>query len=146
MWSDKMNIVNDWDQDYIDNLREFDKNIKESSVTLNYDFITEHYFEMYEVALNAGTIMPYRFNTIGLAYKGHDHDRPTKFKNFDPKVKERLENASKKRTELQFKFADPNSDQKARYDEFLDKEIYDFIEEFPQFRDIIYHDDDEKQE
>ena len=81
--------------------------------------------------------MPYRFNTIGLAYKGHDHDRPTKFNNFDPKVKERLEKTYAKRTELQYKYADPNSNQKERYEEFLDKEIYDFIEEFPQFKDII---------
>ena len=121
-----MSIGKDWDEEYINNLKEFDKHIKESTVTLNY-----------EVALNAGTIMPYRFNTIGLAYKGHDHDRPTKFNNFDPKVKERLEKTYAKRTELQYKYADPNSNQKERYEEFLDKEIYDFIEEFPQFKDII---------
>lgn len=139
-----MSVAKDWDQEYIDNLREFDKHIKESTVTLNYDYITEHYFEMYEVAMNAGTIMPYRFNTIGLAYKGHDHDRPTKFQNFDPKVKQRLKDTYKKRNELQFKFADPNSDQKVRYEEFLDKEIYDFIDEFPQFKDIIIYDDDDK--
>lgn len=132
-----MSIGKDWDEEYINNLKEFDEHIKESTVTLNYEFITEHYFEMYEVALNAGTIMPYRFNTIGLAYKGHDHDRPTKFNNFDPKVKERLEKTYAKRTELQYKYADPNSNQKERYEEFLDKEIYDFIEEFPQFKDII---------
>ena len=60
-----MSIGKDWDEEYINNLKEFDKHIKESTVTLNYEFITEHYFEMYEVALNAGTIMPYRFNTIG---------------------------------------------------------------------------------
>lgn len=132
-----MTISEDWDIEYINNLKEVDKHIKESTVKLNYDFITEHYFEMYEVALNAGTIMPYRFNTVGLAYKGHDHDRPTKFQNFDPEVKKRLENAYKKRNELQFKYANPESDPVGRYKEFLDKEIYDFIEEFPQYKDII---------
>ncbi len=138
-----MSKKEDWDQEYINNLKNFDDQIKETTVKLNYDFITEHYFEMYEVALNAGTIMPYRFNTIGLAYKGHDHDRPTKFKNFDPEVKQRLENAYKKRTELQFKFTNPESDPKARYEEFLDKEIYDFIDEFPQYKDIILYDEEE---
>ncbi|MCD7781250.1 MAG: hypothetical protein LUG89_00910, partial [Methanosphaera sp.] len=132
-----MTITDDWDKEYIKNLEEFDSHIKESTIKLNYEFITQHYFEMYEVALNAGTIMPYRFNTIGLAYKGHDHDRPTKFNNFDPEVKHRLEETYKKRNELQFKYADPKSDQKARYEEFLDKEVYDFIEEFPQYKDII---------
>ncbi|MBQ6219355.1 MAG: hypothetical protein IJJ47_06470 [Methanosphaera sp.] len=135
-----MTISEDWDIEYINNLKEVDKHIKESTVKLNYDFITEHYFEMYEVALNAGTIMPYRFNTVGLAYKGHDHDRPTKFQNFDPEVKKRLENAYKKRNELQFKYANPESDPVGRYKEFLDKEIYDFIEEFPQYKDIIIED------
>lgn len=136
----EMTISEDWDIEYINNLKEVDKHIKESTVKLNYDFITEHYFEMYEVALNAGTIMPYRFNTVGLAYKGHDHDRPTKFQNFDPEVKKRLENAYKKRNELQFKYANPESDPVGRYKEFLDKEIYDFIEEFPQYKDIIIED------
>lgn len=133
--------MNDWDQDYIKNLKEVDKHIKESTVKLNYEYITQHYFEIYEVALNAGTIMPYRFNTIGLAYIGHDHDRPTKFKNFDPEIKKRLEAAYKKRSENQFKYMDPNIDPREKYEKFLDKEIYDFIEEFPQYKDIIYHDD-----
>ena len=129
--------TDDWDEEYINNLKEFDKHIKETTVKLNYDFITEKYFEMYEVALNAGTIMPYRFNTIGLAYRGHDHDQPTKFKNFDPEVKKRLKNAYAKRNELQYKYANPESNQKDKYKEFLDKEIYDFIEEFPQYKNII---------
>lgn len=129
--------TDDWDEEYINNLKEFDKHIKETTVKLNYDFITEKYFEMYEVALNAGTIMPYRFNTIGLAYRGHDHDQPTKFKNFDPEVKKRLKNAYAKRNELQYKYANPESNQTDKYKEFLDKEIYDFIEEFPQYKNII---------
>ena len=129
--------TDDWDEEYINNLKEFDKHIKETTVKLNYEFITEKYFEMYEVALNAGTIMPYRFNTIGLAYRGHDHDQPTKFKNFDPEVKKRLKNAYAKRNELQYKYANPESNQKDKYKEFLDKEIYDFIEEFPQYKNII---------
>ena len=132
----------DWDINYINNLKEVDKLAKESTVTLNYEFITEKYFEMYEVALNAGTIMPYRFNPVGLAYKGHDHDRPTKFQNFNPEVKERLKKAYAKRTELQFKYANPESDPVAKYSEFLDKEIYDFIEEFPQYKDIIITEED----
>ena len=129
--------TDDWDEEYINNLKEFDKHIKETTVKLNYDFITEKYFEMYEVALNAGTIMPYRFNTIGLAYRGHDHDQPTKFKNFNPEVKKRLKNAYAKRNELQYKYANPESNQKDKYKEFLDKEIYDFIEEFPQYKNIF---------
>ena len=104
---------------------------------MNYEFITEHYFEMYEVAMNAGTIMPYRFNTVGLAYRGHDHDRPTKFQNFDPEVKKRLEKAYAKRTENQYKYMDTRIDPKEKYEKFLDKEIFDFIEEFPQYKDII---------
>lgn len=135
--------MKDWDEQYINNLKEVDKHIKESKVKINYDFVIEHYFEMYEVALNAGTIMPYRFNTIGLAYTGHDHDRPTKFNNFNPEVKERLEKTYALRTENQFKYMDPSVDQYEKYEKFLDKEIFDFIEEFPQYRDIIYHDDEE---
>ena len=131
--------MKDWDEKYIENLKEVDKNIKESTVSLNYDFITEHYFEMYEVALNAGTIMPYRLNTIGLAYRGHDHDKPTKFNNFDKSVKERLEKSYAKRSENQYKYMNPKIDPKEKYEKFLDKEIYDFIEEFPQFKDIIFH-------
>ncbi len=127
----------EWDINYINNLKEFDKTIKESKVELNYDFITEKYFEMYEVALNAGTIMPYRFNAIGLAYTGHDHDRPTKFNNFDPKTKERLQKTYAKRNELQFKYSNPKSDQTEKYEKFLDKEIFDFIEEFPQYKNVI---------
>lgn len=138
----KMVNEKEWDIDYINNLKEFDKHVKESKVTLNYDFITEKYFEMYEVALNAGTIMPYRFNAIGLAYTGHDHDRPTKFNNFDPEVKERLQKSYAKRNELQYKYANPESDPVGRYEEFLDKEIFDFIEEFPQYKDIILNDDE----
>lgn len=130
--------MSDWDEEYINNLKEVDDNIKESKVKLNYEFITEHYFEMYEVAMNAGTIMPYRFNTIGLAYRGHDHDRPTKFKNFNPEIKERLEKAYAKRTENQFKYMNQNIDSKEKYENFLDKEIFDFIEEFPQYKDVIY--------
>lgn len=131
----------DWDIDHINNLKEIDKHTKESKITLNYDFITEKYFEMYEVALNAGTIMPYRFNLVGLAYKGHDHDRPTKLQNFNPEVKERLQKSYAKRTELQYKYAKPDSDPEERYSKFLDKEIYDFIEEFPQYKDIILKED-----
>lgn len=41
-----MSIGKDWDEEYINNLKEFDKHIKESTVTLNYEFITEHYFEI----------------------------------------------------------------------------------------------------
>ncbi|AWX31664.1 hypothetical protein [Methanosphaera sp. BMS] len=129
--------MKDWNEDYINNLKEIDKHIKDSTVKLNYEFITEHYFEMYEVALNAGTIMPYRFNAIGLAYIGEEHSRPTKFKNFDPKVKERLVKSYATRNELQYKYKDPNIDPKEKYEKFLDKEIYDFIEEFPQFKDVI---------
>ncbi|RAP50897.1 MAG: hypothetical protein BZ136_00505 [Methanosphaera sp. rholeuAM74] len=132
--------MDDWDWQYIENLKKVDENIKESTVKLNYEFITEHYFEMYEVALNAGTIMPYRFNTIGLAYRGDEHDRPTKFNNFDADVKKRLEESYAKRTENQFKYMDPKIDPKEKYEKFLDKEIYDFIEEFPQYGDIIYDD------
>ena len=51
MWSEVMINENEWDVNYINNLKEMDKKIKESTVTLNYDFITEKYFEMYEVAL-----------------------------------------------------------------------------------------------
>ena len=129
--------TDDWDEEYINNLKEFDKHIKETTIKLNYDFITEKYFEMYEVALNAGTIMPYRFNTIGLAYRGNDHNRPTKFKNFNPEVKKRLKKVYAKRNELQYKYANPKSNQTDKYKEFLDKEIYDFIEEFPQYKNII---------
>ena len=129
--------MKDWNEEYINNLKEIDTHIKETKIILDYDFITEHYFEMYEVALNAGTIMPYRFNPIGLAYTGHDHDRPTKFKNFDPEVKERLQKSYAKRNELQFKYKDPDADPYEKYEKFLDKEIYDFIEEFPQYKGII---------
>ncbi len=134
--------MNDWDEEYINNLKEVDKHIKESKVELNYEFITEHYFEMYEVAMNAGTIMPYRFNTIGLAYRGHDHDRPTKFQNFDPEIKKRLEKAYAKRNENQYKYMDPRKDPKEKYEKFLDKEIFDFIEEFPQYKNIIKEKED----
>lgn len=127
----------DWDIDHINNLIEIDKHTKESKITLNYDFITEKYFEMYETALNAGTIMPYRFNLVGLAYKGHDHDRPTKLQNFNPEVKERLKKSYATRTQLQYKYAKPDADPVEKYTKFLDKEIYDFIEEFPQYSDII---------
>ncbi len=127
----------EWDIEVINNIKEVDKHIKESKVTLNYDFITDNYFEMYEVALNAGTIMPYRFNTIGLAYIGNEHNRPTKLNNFDPKVKERLKKSYAKRNQLQYKYAKPESNPEERYSEFLDKEIFDFIEEFPQYKDII---------
>ena len=130
--------MEEWNQEYIDNLKEVDSHIKESKVKLNYDFICEHYFEMYEVALNAGTIMPYRFNTVGLAYQGVEHSKPTKFKNFDPEVKKRLERAYAKRNENQFKYMNPEIDPHEKYDKFLDKEIFDFIEEFPQYKDIIY--------
>ena len=135
--------MKDWDEEYINNLKEVDSHIKETTVKLNYEFITEHYFEMYEVAMNHGTIMPYRFNTIGLAYTGHDHDRPTKFNNFDDDVKQRLKDSYAKRTENQFKYMDPKVDQYEKYEKFLDKEIYDFIEEFPQYKDIILTDDEE---
>jgi len=134
--------MNDWDEEYINNLKEVDKHIKESKVELNYEFITEHYFEMYEVAMNAGTIMPYRFNTIGLAYRGHDHDRPTKYQNFDPEIKKRLEKAYAKRNENQYKYMDTRKDPKEKYEKFLDKEIFDFIEEFPQYKDIIKEKED----
>lgn len=129
--------MEDWNEEYINNLKEVDKHIKDSKIKLNYEFITQHYFEMYEVALNAGTIMPYRFNTIGLAYTGKEHNKPTRFKNFDPKVKERLVKSYAKRNELQYKYKDPQVDSKEKYEKFLDKEIYDFIEEFPQYKDII---------
>lgn len=131
-----MSYEDDWDQTYIANMKEIDSKT-ESSIILNYEFITEKYFEMYEVALNAGTIMPYRFNPIGLAYRGHDHDRPTKFNNFDPKVKERLVKAYATRNQLINKYTSAEADSKEKYTNFLDKEIYDFIEEFPQYKDVI---------
>ena len=108
-------------------------------MTLNYDFITEKYFEMYEVALNAGTIMPYRFNLIGPAYSGNQ--QPKRLNNFDPNVKKRLEQSYAKRNELQKQYTNSDSDPVGRYKNFLDKEIYDFIEEFPQYKDIILNDD-----
>ncbi len=126
----------EWDLDYINNLIKIDEKC-ESKISLNYDFITEKYFEMYEVALNAGTIMPYRFNSLGVAYKGNKHNRPTKLTNNDPKVKERLEKSYKKRNELAFKYAGSNPNSVERYEKFLDKEIYDFIEEFPQYKNLI---------
>lgn len=129
--------MDDWDEEYIKNLKEVDKNIKDSTIKLNYEFIMEHYFEMYEVAMNAGTIMPYRFNPIGLAYRGKEHEKPTKFNNFSPEVKERLKNSYAKRNENQFKYMNPKIDPKEKYEKFLDKEIYDFIEEFPQYEDVI---------
>ncbi len=125
----------EWDINYINNLKEMDKHNKESAITLNYEFITEKYFEMYEVALNAGTIMPYRFNLIGPAYRGDQ--QPTRLKNFDPKVKKRLEESYATRNKLQAKYTSPGADPVGRYKDFLDKEIYDFIEEFPQFKSII---------
>lgn len=131
-----MSYEDDWDQSYINNMKEIDSKTK-SSIVLNYEFITEKYFEMYEVALNAGTIMPYRFNPIGLAYRGHDHDRPTKFNNFDPKVKERLVKSYARRNQLINKYTTSDSDSVEKYTNFLDKEIYDFIEEFPQYKDVI---------
>jgi len=127
----------DWDEETLQNLMKFDNQIKESTVKLNYEYITEHYFEMYEVAMNNGTILPYRFNSIGLAYRGHDHDRPTRLSNMNPEIKEKLQKAYAKRNELQYKYANPKSDQKLKYEEFLDKEIYDFIDELPQYKDII---------
>lgn len=131
-----MSYEDDWDQAYITNMKEIDSKT-ESSIVLNYDYITEKYFEMYEVALNAGTIMPYRFNPIGLAYRGHEHDRPTKLNNFDPKVKERLVKSYARRNELINKYTNLESDSKEKYTNFLDKEIYDFIDEFPQYKDVI---------
>ncbi len=139
MWSEVMINENEWDVNYINNLKEMDKKIKESTVTLNYDFITEKYFEMYEVALNAGTIMPYRFNLIGPAYRGNQ--QPKRLNNFDPNVKKRLEQSYAKRNELQKQYTNSDSDPVGRYKNFLDKEIYDFIEEFPQYKDIILNDD-----
>lgn len=129
-----MSYENDWDQGYIENMKEIDSKTK-SSIILNYKFITENYFEMYEVALNAGTIMPYRFNPLGLAYRGNEHNRPTKLNNFDPKIKERLVKSYAKRNELINKYTNEESEEK--YTKFLDKEIYDFIEEFPQYKDVI---------
>lgn len=129
-----MSYENDWDQGYIENMKEIDSKTK-SSIILNYKFITENYFEMYEVALNAGTIMPYRFNPLGLAYRGNEHNRPTKLNNFDPKIKERLVKSYAKRNELINKYTNEESEEK--YTKFLDKEIYDFIEEFPQYKYVI---------
>lgn len=130
----------EWDIEYINNLKKVDENIKEKALKLNYEFIAENYFEMYEVALNKGTIMPYRFNTLGLAYRGNDHG-PTKLQNFDPEVKERLQKSYATRNQLQYKYSQPDADSQEKYTKFLDKEILDFIEEFPQYKDIIILDE-----
>jgi hypothetical protein len=95
---------------------------------------------MYEVAMNAGTIIPYRFNMIGLAYRGLEHNKPIRFQNLDPEVKNRLVKSYATRNEKQIKYMKDDINPKDKYDKFLDKEIFDFIEEFPQYKDIIYYD------
>jgi hypothetical protein len=37
---------------------------------------------------------------------------------------------------------DTRKDPKEKYEKFLDKEIFDFIEEFPQYKDIIKEKED----
>ena len=52
-----------------------------------------------------------------------------------------MEQSYAKRNELQKQYTNSDSDPVGRYKNFLDKEIYDFIEEFPQYKDIILNDD-----
>lgn len=122
-----------WDTE---KLEEMTKTQNEFTKTkLNYTKIAEKYFEMINKTRKNGDIIPLAFKDVEVAYNGKIKDDLKEIEVSD-EIISLIEEKEQKRQVMHIKHFSRSISHQAWFD-FLDQEVKEFINKYPEYEDLI---------
>ena len=122
-----------WDTE---KLEEMTKTQNEFTKTkLNYTKIAEKYFEMIEITRKKGDVLPLAFKDVEVAYNGKIQDDLKEIEVSD-EIISLIEEKEQKRQVMHIKHFSRSISHQAWFD-FLDQEVKEFINKYPEYEDLI---------
>ena len=102
---------------------------------LNYTKIAEKYFEMIEITRKNGDVLPLAFKDVEVAYNGKIKDDLKEIEVSD-EIISLIEEKEQKRQVMHIKHFSRSISHQAWFD-FLDQEVKEFINKYPEYEDLI---------
>ncbi len=122
-----------WDTE---KLEEMTKTQNEFTKTkLNYTKIAEKYFEMIEITRKNGDVLPLAFKDVEVAYNGKIKDDLKEIEVSD-EIISLIEEKEQERQIMHIKHFSRSISHQAWFD-FLDQEVKEFINKYPEYEDLI---------
>ena len=122
-----------WDTE---KLEEMTKTQNEFTKTkLNYTKIAEKYFEMIEITRKKGDVLPLAFKDVEVAYNGKIKDDLKEIEVSD-EIISLIEEKEQERQIIHIKHFSRSISHQAWFD-FLDQEVKEFINKYPDYEDLI---------
>ena len=122
-----------WDTE---KLEEMTKTQNEFTKTkLNYTKIAEKYFEMIEITRKKGDVLPLAFKDVEVAYNGKIKDDLKEIEVSD-EIISLIEEKEQERQVMHIKHFSRSISHQAWFD-FLDQEVKEFINKYPEYEDLI---------
>lgn len=129
----KGETMNKWD---IEKLKQMTETQNEFTKTkINYEQLAQKYFEIIEKTHKNGDIIPLAFKDVEIAYKGKIAE-DLKLPEIDQELTEQIKEKVQKRQVMNIKHFSRSISHQAWF-EYLDEEIKEFIEKYPEYTDII---------
>ncbi|MCD7782052.1 MAG: hypothetical protein LUG89_05105 [Methanosphaera sp.] len=122
-----------WDKNKLEEMTK--QGAEFSKHELNYTYISQKYEEMLKTVTLNGDVLPLEFNDVDVAYNGSlidDYEKPE----ISTDLKEKIDEKESIRNTMHIKHFSRSISHQAWFD-FIDNEVDEFIEKYPQYSDVI---------
>ena len=122
-----------WDEEKLEQMTKKQNEYTKSQI--NYEILAQKYSEIMEKLHINGDVMPLAFKDVETAYKGKITEDMT-LPPIEGKLQEQVRQKEQEREIMHIKHFSRSISHQAWFD-FIDKEIEQFIEKYPEFDEII---------
>lgn len=122
-----------WDYEKLDKMT--NEGNEFTNIKLNYRAIANYYEEIVITTRKNGDVIPLEFDDVKVAYKGNPLNDIT-LPEIPEEYKQQYNQLEKNRKVMHIKHFSRDLSHEEWFN-FIDNEVFDFIEKYPQFSDII---------
>ncbi len=106
-----------------------------SSISIDYRKLADYLEEMISIATENSDLIPLEFEDVKLAYDG-DPFEDFAIENIDLQIQEKLDQKNNERKVMKIKYLSKDISHND-WANFIDNEVLEFIEKYPQYKDEI---------
>ena len=126
----------DWNYDRLDKMTEQGSRL--NKIKLDYRFIADNYEDIVVTAHCNGELVPIEFEDVKSCCKGNPLSQ-IELPDISPEIAEMIKDKSRKRKLVEVKHIARGMRHFEWFD-YLDQEVVDFVNKFPQFKDALIDD------
>lgn len=106
-----------------------------TNIQLNYRWIAENYEDIVLTLYNNSDLIPLMFDDVKIAYPGNPLD-DVDLSSIDGDLKQIIQDKQRERKTVHIKHFSRNMSHEAWFN-FLEGEVKDFVDKYPQFGDVL---------